>query len=204
MFNRGLGFTEEVDRLPSAVAFFERYGVAGEVILDATAAPPGIEPRLRLDVHAAAPRDVAPAPVTPLTIRSIRADEADAWMAVAIAAISPSPEVAAVWRSMARHMAGTPDQLLSVAEIDGRIVAAASLFVSDGVGLQSWASVLPDARGRGIQRALIADRARAAEDAGCDLVAAWALAGGHSSANLERAGLQRIGQRIVVRAADLG
>jgi hypothetical protein len=51
---------------------------------------------------------------------------------------------------------------------------------------------------------MIATRARMAADNGCDLVAAWALAGAHSSANLERAGLPRIGQRAVVRAADLG
>ena len=58
----------------------------------------------------------------------------------------------------------------------------------------------------GIQRALIDARSRLAAEHGCDLVAAWALAGAHSSANLERAGLARIGQRVVVRAptsADL-
>ena len=42
----------------------------------------------------------------------------------------------------------------------------------------------------GIQRALIDARSRLAAEHGCDLVAAWALAGAHSSANLERAGLR--------------
>ncbi len=105
---------------------------------------------------------------------------------------------------MAAHLGRTPDWTLIAGEADGRMVAAASLFMTDGVGWQSWASVLPAARGRGFQRALIAARTRLAAEAGCDIVAAWALAGAHSSGNLARAGLRRIGQRVVVRAADLG
>ena len=93
-----------------------------------------------------------------------------------------------------------PTGSLIVGEADGRMVAAASLFMTDGVGWQSWASVLPAARGHGFQRALIAARTRLAAEAGCDIVAAWALAGAHSSDNLARAGLRRIGQRVVVRA----
>ena len=203
MFNRGLGFTEDPDRVPSAVAFFRRHGVAGEVVLDAADAPPGGEPRIPLDVHLASPAAVRPAPVDGLAVRPVGPDEADAWMSVAIAANGPAPQVAALWRSMAPHMVSTPGWDLSVAELDRRIVAAASLFVADGVGWQSWASVLAEERGRGIQRAMIAARSRAAADQGCDLVAAWALVGAHSSANLERAGLPRIGRRVVIRAADL-
>ena len=56
MFNRGLGFTEEPERVASAVTFFERHGVAGDVVLDARDAPAGVEPRLRLDAYVAAAR----------------------------------------------------------------------------------------------------------------------------------------------------
>ena len=139
-----------------------------------------------------------------LAIRVVADDEIDAWMEIVIEANAPIPEVATLWRSMAPHIGRTPDWTLIAGEADGRMVAAASLFVTDGVGWQSWASVLPAARGHGFQRALIAARTRLAAEAGCDIVAAWALAGAHSSDNLARAGLRRIGQRVVVRASDLG
>jgi hypothetical protein len=51
---------------------------------------------------------------------------------------------------------------------------------------------------------MIEARARLAADRGCERLAAWALGGAHSSDNLARAGLERIAQRVVVRAADLG
>ena len=204
MFNRGLGFTEQPGRVDAALAFFAEHGVAGEIVLDPADAPSEIEPRLRLDVYVAAPGDVVAEEATDLAIRVVADDEIDAWMEVVIEANAPIPEVATLWRSMAAHVGRRPDWILIVGEADGRMVAAASLFMTDGVGWQSWASVLPAARGHGFQRALIAARTRLAAEAGCDIVAAWALAGAHSSDNLARAGLRRIGQRVVVRASDLG
>ena len=204
MFNRGLGFTEQPSRVDIALAFFAEHGVAGEIVLDPADAPSGIEPRLRLDVYVAAPDEVVAEESPDLAIRVVADDEIDAWMEAVIEANAPIPEVAALWRSMAAHLGRTPDWTLIAGEADGRMVAAALLFVTDGVGWQSWASVLPAARGHGFQRALIAARTRLAAEAGCDIVAAWALAGAHSSDNLARAGLRRIGQRVVVRAADLG
>ncbi len=52
-------------------------------------------------------------------------------MSVVIAANGPSRDVADLWRSMAPHIARTPGWILSVAEFDGRIAAAASLFVAE-------------------------------------------------------------------------
>ena len=63
--------------------------------------------------------------------------------------------------------------------------------------------MLPAARGLGIQRAMIAARARVAADAGCSAIAAWALASAHSSRNLARAGMPLVGERVSVAAADL-
>ncbi len=129
----------------SAVTFFERHGVAGDIVLNARDALAGVEPRLRLDAYVAAPGDVRPAPVEGVTVHPVGPDEAEDWMSVAIEANGPIPEVAALWRSMTPHMVRAPGWFLSVAEADWRIVGAASLFVTDGVGWQSWASVLPPA-----------------------------------------------------------
>jgi GNAT superfamily N-acetyltransferase len=204
MFNRGLGFTEQPDRTDVALTFFADHGVVGDIVLDPADAPPTIEPRLRLDVHVAEPDRVATEETSDLAIRVVVDEEIDAWMELVIDANAPSPEVAVIWRSMAAHVGRTPDWTLIAGWTNGRMVAAASLFTTGGIGWQSWASVLPAARGHGFQRALIAARTRLAVEAGCDIVAAWALAGAHSSDNLVRAGLPRIGQRVVVRASDLG
>jgi GNAT superfamily N-acetyltransferase len=125
-------------------------------------------------------------------------------MEVVVEANDEPADVAETWRAMAPFMARTPHWTHLVGTFDDRVVAAASLYEAGGVGWQSWASVAPEARGRGIQRALIDARSRLADEHGCDLVAAWAVAGAHSSANLERAGLRRMGTRVVLRSADLG
>lgn len=203
-FNRGLGFAEAPDRIAEAVAFFDEHGVAGEVPLDPVDVPPGVEGRLRLDVYLGATTAVQPIAVEGFTTRVLSADEADAWFEFGIGVYAPAPEVAVLWRAMAPHVGRTPGWIRVAGEMDGRLVAVSSLFIADGVGWLSWASVTPPARGRGIQRAMIAARARLAAEGGCDRLAAWALAGAHSSDNLARAGLERIGQRVVVRAADLG
>jgi len=82
-------------------------------------------------------------------------------------------------------------------------VAASSAYLVGRSAWLSWATVVPGARGRGIQRSMIAVRRQLAGDRGCDTIAAWALAAAHSSANLARAGLPRIGERVGVRSADL-
>ena len=206
MFNRALGLTERPDLLGSALAFFDAHGVEGSLTLDPADAPPDVEPRIRLDVHVGEPGETARGSVDGLAIRPLdETDEDDigSWMGVVVEANAPAPDVADLWRRMAPVMARTPGWTHLVGSMAGEVVAAGSLFVADGVGWQSWASVLPEARGQGIQRALIDARSRLAAKEGCDLVAAWALAGAHSSANLERAGLARIGQRVTLRSSDL-
>jgi hypothetical protein len=203
MFNRALGLAEQPHRIGEAQAFFAEHGVAGEVVLDPSWLPAGVEPRIRLDTYEAAPAEVGPAQVDGFASRVIDPDDIDGWMGLTIEGNEPSPQVAAIWRIMAPRMATTPGSHLLIGELDGRPCAAASLFVIGEAGWMSWASVVPAARGRGIQRALIADRARLATELECSVVAAWALAGAHSSTNLERSGFERIGQRAAVAAASL-
>ncbi len=203
-FNRGLGLAEHPGRVGEAAAFFEDHGVAGEIAVAPEMVPSGVEPRIRLDVYLGAAVSVPPVAIEGFETRVMAADEAGAWFDAGIEVFAPAPEVATLWRAMAPHVGRAPDWLLLAGELDGRTVATGSLFTADGVGWLSWASVVPAARGRGIQRAMIAARARMSADRGCERLAAWALAGAHSSDNLARAGLERIGQRVVIRAADLG
>ncbi len=116
-------------------------------------------------------------------------------MDVVVEGYAPAPEVAAIWRSIADRTTGDGQRRL-LGELDGRLVAASSIFISGDRGWLSWATVLPAARGLGIQRAMIAARARVAADAGCTAIAAWALASAHSSRNLARAGMPLVGERV--------
>ena len=56
--------------------------------------------------------------------------------------------------------------------------------------------VTPSARGRGLQRAMLAARVRAAADLGCDLVGASAEPSGLSARNIRDVGLRRVGSRF--------
>ncbi|MGH3166755.1 MAG: hypothetical protein ACRDN0_12805 [Trebonia sp.] len=74
------------------------------------------------------------------------------------------------------------------------IVATGGLHVTGTVGHPFGAATLPAARGRGAQSALIAARAAAAQEAGCDWLVAETFAeqpGGHNSSlhNMLRAGM---------------
>jgi MOSC domain-containing protein YiiM/GNAT superfamily N-acetyltransferase len=97
------------------------------------------------------------------------------------------------WPAVYEQLSHTSNRLLFLAELDGVAVGIGSLHVSAGTGWLRGALVAPDARGRGIQRAIIAARIRAAIDAGCDLVGAQADPDEVSARNLERMGLRRLG-----------
>ena len=120
MFDRALGFTEQAGRITEALAFFAEHGVDGEIVLDPTDLPPGVEPRVRLDAYLGASDGIAPAPVDGLALRVIDGDAIDAWTDVILEAYAPIPEVAAVWRSAAPHLVGAPERILVTGELDGR------------------------------------------------------------------------------------
>jgi GNAT superfamily N-acetyltransferase len=100
-----------------------------------------------------------------LTIRRVDASEADRWAEVNAEAFEMSEADAAIWRRLAPHLAEAPGEQLFLAEVDGRPVATSALYLHRRVGLLAAGAVLPASRGRGIQRALIADRIRRAVDA---------------------------------------
>jgi GNAT superfamily N-acetyltransferase len=202
MFNRALGFAEAPHRVAEAVAFFARQRVEGEVVLDPADVPSGAAIRLRLEAYIADPTAIPSADVPGFTVRVIETGEAAAWMEVVVEGYAPAPDVAAIWRSANRT--GGDGQRRLLGELDGRPVAASSVFVDGDHGWLSWATVLLAERGLGIQRAMIAARARVAADAGCTHIAAWALASTHSSRNLALAGMPLVGERVSVAAADLG
>ena len=75
-------------------------------------------------------------------------------------------------------------------------VGVASLHTNARTGWLRGALVAAEARGRGIQRALIAARVQMAIDEGCDLVGSWAEPEGPSAANIQRMGFHQAGDSL--------
>jgi GNAT superfamily N-acetyltransferase len=86
-----------------------------------------------------------------------------------------------------------------IASLDGRDVGVAATFARRRVAWLGGAAVLPEARGLGIQRALILDRVQRLAAAGSRKAMATADVGSVSAANLEAMGLARIWTRGLYR-----
>jgi MOSC domain-containing protein YiiM/ribosomal protein S18 acetylase RimI-like enzyme len=125
--------------------------------------------------------------------------EAKRWANLFIAGFAIEEPSAEAWRQFNPILVRTRGYQQFIGALDGRDVAASALFNRRRVGWLGAATVLPEARGRGIQRALIADRARRAADAGSTRVMATAEIDTQSAANLEALGLRRIWTRGHVR-----
>ena len=102
---------------------------------------------------------------------------------------------ATAFADLEAHLAGEAHHHRFIAELEGRPVGTGSLHTHHHVGWLRAGVVMPEARGRGIQRALIGARAAHARALGCDLVGASANAGGVSARNLERVGAQTVAVR---------
>jgi GNAT superfamily N-acetyltransferase len=86
--------------------------------------------------------------------------------------------------------AGEPAWTCLLATVDGAPAGASVLTIDGTIGYLANASVLPAARGRGLQTAMIAHRAAVAGAAGCTTLASLARPGSPSHRNLQRAGLE--------------
>ena len=137
-----------------------------------------------------------------LEIRRVDPDDrraVGAWIDLFIAGFSIDGPGAEAWRQLGPVLARSKAEHQLVASLDGRDVAAAATFLRRRVAWLGGGVVLPEARGRGIQRALIAERARLAIDAGCRKVLATAEVGSVSAANLEQMGMGSIWTRALYR-----
>jgi GNAT superfamily N-acetyltransferase len=99
----------------------------------------------------------------------------------------------------AAFIAQDPGLLLARSTEDRRLVGCAALAVVDGIGWLGGMSVLPDERGHGAQRALIAHRLHLAADRGCDLAVTQAALNSLSQRNLEASGFAQIQQVTTLR-----
>lgn len=92
--------------------------------------------------------------------------------------------------------AGARDAYPFIAFDSGQAIATGMLGIHGGVALLAGASTVPEARGRGAQRALLRARLRLAAERGCTLAMMCASPGGGSQRNAERQGFRIAYTRI--------
>lgn len=211
--NLALGLDRLPNLIPRASTFFQEHRTTGWMTVGPEAARAvDVAPATTADddlvaIHAIEPERVPSAATHGVVIRELKAPEASRWVDVVVAAGEVEPEATPWLPRMAPHLLGGPAQAhrhLFLAEEDGRAVGVARLFTHHRVGLMGAATVIPEARGRGIHRALIAARARAAESLGCDLVTAEANPGTPSERNQLAMGLVRVSTRAFVPIPPAG
>jgi GNAT superfamily N-acetyltransferase len=121
--------------------------------------------------------------------------DVDRWAELYIAGFAIEGPVADAWRRFNPILVRARGYHQFIASLNGRDVAASALFNRRRVGWLGAGTVLPEARGRGIQRVLLVDRARRAAEAGSTRVMSTAEVDTRSATNLEALGIRRIWTR---------
>jgi MOSC domain-containing protein YiiM len=214
-FNRAYGMRQIPIALPEIEAFFHDAGTVGWAVADADQPPwPEGIPEDPTGVHVAEIDDALERgrrraatrrPAVPLDRSRRRSGSRSLGGPVRVGLRHPGTEAGA-WARFNRALAASKGQGELVAILGGRDVAVAATFSRRRVSWLGGAAVLPEARGLGIQRALIAERVRQARDAGSRRVMATAAVGSVSARNLEAMGLRQIWTRALYRmnrVADL-
>jgi MOSC domain-containing protein YiiM/GNAT superfamily N-acetyltransferase len=210
VFNRVFGMRQVPIQRPRMEALFRAAGTTGWLVAgvdDPLFADR--EPEWPVGVHRATvetvlerEREAAAPPVDGLVIRRVDPDDTGdvaRWADIFIAGFELHGPVAAAWRRFNPFLVRSRGYQQLIASLGGRDVAASALFNRRRVAWLGAGTVLPQARGVGIQRALIADRVRRAEAAGSTRVLSTAEINTISAANLEFFGIRRIWTRAHYR-----
>jgi len=123
-------------------------------------------------------------------IRSIRPGEMDLWHRVVQAGFQNQNELDSAEVTAMGFSAEAVGNHFFLATVEGQPAGAAVLGCFQRVGVVSGTSVLPQFRGLGVQRALVAARLEEARKRVCRLVCSAVLLGTSSQANLERCGFR--------------
>jgi MOSC domain-containing protein YiiM len=215
VFNRAFGMRQVPIHRPTMEAHFAAAGSPGwlVVVVDDPAFagrelewPVGVHAGLIADVLARIDADAGGGDGRTarhgLEIRRVDPDDAAdvaAWAELFIAGFGIDGPLAAAWRRFTPHLVRARGYQQFIGRLDGRDVAASAMFNRRRVAWLGAGTVLAEARGHGIQRALIADRVRRAAAAGATRVLATAELDTVSATNLEKLGIRRIWTRGHVR-----
>jgi GNAT superfamily N-acetyltransferase len=138
-----------------------------------------------------------PVPAAPerITVEELRPDDAATWMKIAVDAfldldgtgsVSDDPLSREILEAVLEDVAGAPGFTRYLARYDGRPAAIASMRLDGALAQLAGTGTSTPFRGKGLQKALIAYRLRAARAAGCDLAVVTTAPGTRSQENLMR------------------
>lgn len=145
---------------------------------------------IRRDVQLAAPRNEK------IQVRIIQEDEAEIWTQTTVRGWSEFEGLGDFMLEVGKISAKSAGAVSFLAEIDGQPIAAAALFICDGVALLAGASTVPEGRKQGAQLALLDARLRCAAEHNCDIAMIGAQPGSASQRNAERHGFRIAYTRI--------
>lgn len=100
--------------------------------------------------------------------------------------------------SVLTEMTSAPGFHRYLAWLDGQAVGAASLRIDNRLAQMCGAGTLPEARGQGVQKALVYQRLLDSEAAGCDLAVVTTAPGSRSQENMMRRGFALLYCRAVM------
>ena len=92
-----------------------------------------------------------------------------------------------------RHLFDRPELDFFMASHGDRLAGVGMMMRRDNAALLCAGAALPDFREKGCHSALLTARIRLAAEYGCEEIYSWAILGGQSQANLEKAGLAPVG-----------
>jgi len=206
VFNRVFGMRQVPIQRPRMEAFLREAGVRGWLVVgidDPQVA--GREPQWPVGVHHALVDDVlerdretGSSAIDGLVIRRVDPDDhrdVARWAEIFLAGFGIEGPIADAWRRFNPFLVRSRGYQQFIGELHGRDVAASALFNRRRVAWLGAGTVRPEARGAGIQRAMIADRVHRAQAAGSTKVLSTAEINTISAANLEFFGIRRIWTR---------
>ncbi|KAF7182641.1 hypothetical protein CNMCM7691_002302 [Aspergillus felis] len=143
---------------------------------------------------------------TPVQITKVSSPEIETFIAASIDGFQSTGRPPALLRLLAQSAAHRTqsDTHLYLARLDGKVAGSAGMAVVDGIALLYIDSVLPWARGKGIQRLLMHARLSDALELGCRLAVVEARPGTASSVNAERVGFELAYVRTSYARGGLG
>lgn len=147
------------------------------------------------------------AAATNVTVETLQAADADAWVDIAVEAFmnldgsGSVPEDSLSREQMRAALlpyTAIPDVVRYLARLDGRPVGEAAMRVDGTIAQLAGAGTLPAYRGRGVQKALLARRLNDAAEAGCRLAVVVTAPGTRSQENAMRRGFALLYTRAIL------
>jgi GNAT superfamily N-acetyltransferase len=142
-----------------------------------------------------------------VTVEILKEEESDIWIDIAVTAFLHLDGTGSVaddalpreeMERVLREFVAVPGFTRYLARVDGRAAGEAAMRIDGDLAQVAGAGTLPEFRGRGVQKALLARRLADARSAGCDLAVVTTAPGTRSQDNVMRRGFALLYTRAIL------